>query len=71
MPIGPLRVPDIAKDMGLVLELAESLDTELPLCELTTKTYREACEAYGNDANHLMAVRLLEEANDQLLRGRG
>ena len=59
------------KDMRLGLELAEAVGTGLPLCELTTDIYRQACEAYGDDANHLMAVRLLEEANDLFLRSRG
>ena len=56
------------KDMRLAGELAGSLGITLPLCELTTQTYDKACERYGGDANHLKAVRLLEEASEQFLQ---
>ena len=59
------------KDMRLARELAASVGVQLPLVDLTTKTYTEACERYGNDANHLKAVRVLEEDNGQFLRGVG
>ena len=39
------------KDMRAALGLAEVVGTGLPLCELTTNIYRQACEAYGDDAN--------------------
>lgn len=56
------------KDMKLAGEMAHSLGIHLPLCELTTATYARAVEAYGFDANHLKAVRLLEEDNDTFLQ---
>ncbi len=56
------------KDMKLALELAQTLDIELPMCELVTDTYQQACDAFGLDANHLMAVRLLEQDCDTYLR---
>jgi len=56
------------KDLRLALELAKSVDTDLPVCELVTNNYATACERYGNDANHLMAVRLLEESHNTWLR---
>jgi 3-hydroxyisobutyrate dehydrogenase-like beta-hydroxyacid dehydrogenase len=56
------------KDMKLAGEMAHSLGIHLPLCELTTATYARAVEAYGFDANHLQAVRLLEEDNDTFLQ---
>lgn len=40
-----------------------------PMCSMTTETYAQAIEAYGFDANHLKAVRLLEEQNNTYLRG--
>ena len=52
-----------------MMELADTLGLELPMCDLVKKTYQAACEQYGDDANHLMAVRLLEEASDLELRG--
>ncbi|MBX2869514.1 MAG: NAD(P)-dependent oxidoreductase [Acidiferrobacterales bacterium] len=56
------------KDMNLAIEMAEDLDIELPLCRLTTETYRKAVDEYGFDANHLKAVRLLEEKNQLFLQ---
>jgi hypothetical protein len=38
------------------------------MCKLTTGTYARAIETYGFDANHLKAVRLLEEENSTFLR---
>lgn len=56
------------KDMQLALEMAESLGLELPMCGLTTDTYARAIDEFGFDANHLMAVRLLEQDNDTYLQ---
>ena len=57
------------KDMKLAMEMAENLNITLPMCDLTTATYARAIEQYGFDANHLKAVRLLEEQNDTFLQG--
>lgn len=57
------------KDMKLSMELARSLDAELPMCEMVEDLYKRAVEKYGFDQNHLMAVKLLEEANQTFLRG--
>jgi len=57
------------KDMKLAQEMAENLGIDLPMCNLTTETYARAIETYGFDANHLKAVRLLEEDNNTYLRG--
>jgi 3-hydroxyisobutyrate dehydrogenase len=54
--------------MKLALEMAASLGIRLPLCELTTDTYARASKTYGFDANHLRAVRLLEEDNNTFLQ---
>jgi 3-hydroxyisobutyrate dehydrogenase-like beta-hydroxyacid dehydrogenase len=56
------------KDMKLAAEMAASLGIRLPMCDLTTATYARAMEAYGFDANHLRAVRLLEEDNNTFLQ---
>ncbi|MGI9317343.1 MAG: NAD(P)-dependent oxidoreductase, partial [bacterium] len=56
------------KDMKLALEMAEELGISLPMCDLTTETYARAIDKYGYDANHLKAVRLLEELNDTFLQ---
>ena len=56
------------KDMNLAMQMAENLGIELPMCNLTTRTYAQAIEQYGFNANHLKAVRLLEEKNKTFLQ---
>ena len=56
------------KDMRLTLELAGSVGASLPMCEQVEALYGRASEAFGPEQNHLMALRLLEEANGQYLR---
>jgi 3-hydroxyisobutyrate dehydrogenase-like beta-hydroxyacid dehydrogenase len=56
------------KDMKLAQEMAQNLGISLPMCELTTDTYARAIETYGFEANHLKAVRLLEEDNNTFLQ---
>ncbi|MFT5221175.1 MAG: 3-hydroxyisobutyrate dehydrogenase-like beta-hydroxyacid dehydrogenase [Planctomycetota bacterium] len=56
------------KDMKLAQEMAQNLGIELPMCNLTTDTYARAIETYGFNANHLKAVRLLEEDNNTFLQ---
>jgi len=56
------------KDMRLAMELADTLGITLPMSALVTDTYAQAVEAYGAEANHLIAVKLLEEASGTPLR---
>ncbi|WP_438391906.1 NAD(P)-dependent oxidoreductase [Caballeronia sp. DA-9] len=56
------------KDMSLTLELAEQVSADLPLCKHVESIYGQAVQQFGKGAPHLMAVKLLEEANSQLLR---
>ena len=56
------------KDMRLTLELAASTNTSLPMCEQVEALYASAVEKYGPHQNHLMALKLLEEANGLELR---
>jgi 3-hydroxyisobutyrate dehydrogenase-like beta-hydroxyacid dehydrogenase len=56
------------KDMSLALQMAEGLGIQLPMCDLTTETYARAIETFGFEANHLKAVRLLEQDNDTFLQ---
>ena len=56
------------KDMRLAMELADTLGIELPMSSMVTEIYKKACDRYGADANHLIAVKLLEEASGTLLR---
>ncbi|MEX6502985.1 NAD(P)-dependent oxidoreductase [Pseudomonas zhanjiangensis] len=56
------------KDMRLTLELAGQVSAELPMCEQVEKIYAQAVDQFGGKAPHLMAVKLLEQANDKPLR---
>lgn len=56
------------KDMSLALEMADNLGIKLPMCNLTTETYARAIDEFGFDANHLKAVRLLEQDNNTFLQ---
>ena len=56
------------KDLRLAGELASSVGAELPLCDLVKARYAEACNRFGHDANHVMAVKLLEDAHSTYLR---
>ncbi len=56
------------KDMQLAGDMARNLGIRLPMCELTTATYARAIETFGFDANHLNAVRLLEQDNNTFLQ---
>jgi 3-hydroxyisobutyrate dehydrogenase-like beta-hydroxyacid dehydrogenase len=56
------------KDMKLAKEMADNLGIDLPMCNLTTDTYARAIDQYGFGANHLKAVRLLEEDNQTFLQ---
>lgn len=57
------------KDMRLAKELADTLGIELPMCNLVEDIYQRACDTYGGGQNHLMAVKLLEDASQTPLRG--
>ncbi|MCR9060472.1 MAG: NAD(P)-dependent oxidoreductase [Rhodobacteraceae bacterium] len=56
------------KDMALTLELGEAVEATLPMCTQVENIYKLAVAEYGFDANHLMAVKLLEEENGVCLR---
>lgn len=57
------------KDMRLAMELADTLGIILPMSQLVTDTYQAACDQYGKEANHLIVVKLLEDASGTPLRG--
>ena len=56
------------KDMRLTMELADTLGITLPMSQLVTETYANAVDKYGADKPHVIAVKLLEEANDTYLQ---
>ena len=56
------------KDMRLTMELAETLGITLPMSQLVTDIYTKAVDKYGAESPHVIAVKLLEEANDTYLQ---
>ncbi|ASJ73187.1 NAD(P)-dependent oxidoreductase [Granulosicoccus antarcticus] len=56
------------KDMALTLELAKSVEATLPMCTQVEAIYAQAVQKFGFDQNHLMAIKLLENANSMPLR---
>lgn len=56
------------KDMRLTMEMAETLGITLPMSSLVTDTYAKAVEKYGAKSPHVIAVKLLEEANNAYLQ---
>jgi len=56
------------KDMRLTMELAETLGITLPMSQLVMETYTKAVDKYGAESPHVIAVKLLEEANDTYLQ---
>jgi 3-hydroxyisobutyrate dehydrogenase-like beta-hydroxyacid dehydrogenase len=51
------------KDLKLAKEIINSKKIKLPMTELTNKIYSKAMKKFGPKANHLKAIRLMEENN--------
>jgi 3-hydroxyisobutyrate dehydrogenase-like beta-hydroxyacid dehydrogenase len=56
-----------AKDLRLGMNLAASVDAHLPFTDQVTKLYGEAEEQFGFSAPHLIAMQMIENANDLIL----
>ena len=56
------------KDMRLISQLGEHLDTPLTLADTVYESYQTATKQYGFDAPHLSIVRLIEDQANTLLR---
>lgn len=56
------------KDMSLTVQLAKSVGASLPMCEQVEAIYKRACDEFGAEQNHLMAIKLLEDSNATYLR---
>ncbi|MCH9780078.1 MAG: NAD(P)-dependent oxidoreductase [Alphaproteobacteria bacterium] len=55
------------KDLAVARALATSLNLDLPITEKVEGIYADAVAAFGADAPHLIAVQMLEQANQQPL----
>lgn len=57
------RLALLDKDIGIAAVLAEDLDAATPLIALTAKRFHEAREKLGEQADHVEAVKMVEEEN--------
>ncbi len=57
------RLALLEKDIGIAAVMAEDLDAKTPLISLTAERFHEAREKLGEQADHVEAVKLVEEEN--------
>jgi 3-hydroxyisobutyrate dehydrogenase len=57
------RLALLEKDIGIAAGLAEDLEVRTPIIALTAERFHEAREKLGEQADHVEAVRMVEEEN--------
>ena len=57
------RLALLEKDIGIAAVLAEDLDVRTPLLSLTAERFHEAREMLGEQADHVEAVKMVEQEN--------
>jgi 3-hydroxyisobutyrate dehydrogenase len=57
------RLALLDKDIGIASVLAEDLDARTPLISLAAKRFHEAREMLGEEADHVEAVKMVEQEN--------
>ena len=57
------RLALLEKDIGIAAVLAEDLDVRTPLLSLTAERFHEAREMLGDKADHVEAVKMVEQEN--------
>jgi 3-hydroxyisobutyrate dehydrogenase len=57
------RLALLEKDIGIAAVMAEDLDANTPLISLTAERFHEAREKLGESADHVEAVKIVEEEN--------
>lgn len=62
------RLALLDKDIGIASVLAAELDVKTPLISLTAERFHEAREKLGDQADHVEAVKIVEEENRLELR---
>jgi 3-hydroxyisobutyrate dehydrogenase len=58
------RLALLEKDIGIAAVLAEDLEVRTPIIALTAERFHEAREKLGEQADHVEAVRMVEEENE-------
>ncbi len=57
------RLALLEKDIGIAAVMAEDLEVKSPLISLTAERFHEAREKLGEEADHVEAVKMIEEEN--------
>ena len=57
------RLALLEKDIGIAAVMADDLDARTPLLSLTAERFHEARERLGEEADHVEAVKMVEEEN--------
>jgi 3-hydroxyisobutyrate dehydrogenase len=57
------RLALLEKDIGIAAVMAEDLDAKTPLISLTAERFHEARERLGENADHVEAVKIVEQEN--------
>jgi 3-hydroxyisobutyrate dehydrogenase len=64
------RLALLEKDIGIAAVLAEDLKAQTPLISLAAQRFHEAREKLGEEADHVEAVKMIEEENGVEIRSR-
>jgi 3-hydroxyisobutyrate dehydrogenase len=62
------RLALLDKDIGIAAVLAEDLDVRTPIISLTAERFHEAREKLGEQADHVEAVKMVEEENGVIIK---
>ena len=62
------RLALLEKDIGIAAVMAEDLEVKTPLISLTADRFHEAREKLGEEADHVEAVKMVEEENHLEIR---
>jgi len=62
------RLALLEKDIGIAAVLAEDLDAHTPIIALTAERFHEAREKLGEQADHVEAVKMVEEENGVIIK---
>jgi 3-hydroxyisobutyrate dehydrogenase len=62
------RLALLEKDIGIAAVMAEDLDVRTPIISLTAERFHEAREKLGEQADHVEAVKMVEEENGVIIK---
>ena len=62
------RLALLEKDIGIAAVMADDLDARTPLLSLTAERFHEAREKLGEQADHVEAVKMVEEENGVVIK---